>query len=278
VVDKPECATGQHAEWSSRREEWQCISDDPVTPTDPTDVDDIVKPVPRGGNFWKWRQGWTLFGTKIGSPDKAGSVAYTLMRWEAFESAKQYGGMDDTAAWAWVNSRKYDKKPALRVQVANVVLCCGWNDATAGTYGYCGPIAIANKVCPATMENHPGPHGRAIRPLPQHTDQIARLKAGKAAARVVTIGNPGSAGDGSSHTAQGAPGGQLPTIWCPRFNREVLWTSGGLTFTTEGLDAAGTALPPQWVLDRGVEDYSDSGLTGFGECDVPYAQGTEWTP
>ncbi len=227
------CAPGQHREGTGK--DAHCV-DDAVKP-DPKDIDDIVKPVPIGGAFYKVKYGdWPGWGTAGGSnltnPSKGFAVAVMYIRREMFEAAKERGGLSDAAAWAWVNTAIGGSKVIHAANLAlDIMLCSAFNDACYGTWGYCGTIAHQHGRC-KNITNHPGPQGRAIQYEKKHPDNIARFKQGQVAARYCTIGSAGQAGDGLSKNASGKTG-HYPQLWIPMLDRERLWATGGNGFPTQ---------------------------------------------
>jgi hypothetical protein len=102
--------------------------------------------------------------------------------------------------------------------------------------------------------------------LPQHPDNLQRLRDGLGLARNIRIGEAGETSSALGVNAELREGFEL--LWMPRMNREVLWDSGGTVLTTEGEEwfdgtSAGN-LPPPWVMARGIEDYSNSGHEEWG--------------
>lgn len=252
VYVPPVCQEGQHWDLASL----QCVADD--------DIDPWIKDFPEGNAFYKMRAGEILGWALAGRHNKA--ITQNMLARELLLAAKLHGGMDGEHALAWATARR--KNQALTNQIYNAILCAWFNDYTCGTWGYCGGPAIAAGRCPASMRNHPGEHGRAIRPLKQHADNVLRLRAHLPAARVVSILSEGDAGNGRSRAiAKANPGGNTsyPTLWLPGIDRLRLWNSGGtdLAFLPE------QANPPDFVK---VTDLSGSTLTrygcGYGERDA----------
>lgn len=235
--------------------------DPPTDPEEPGNIDDLIKVVPVGRAFYKVKQGDVFLGKKgVSSGNYANGIgiAHWLLRREGFEAAKQYGSMTDAQAWAWVNTNlPHGRLSAWNGPVRatlDLILCSAANDATAGTWGYKGKNHFPND----TDVNHAGPHGRAIRLLPQHPDQIARLRDGQALARFVSIKAPANAGDASSTNVSGETG-KLPTLWMTELDRRLLWESKMKTVepspeTWE--DGSPVSSPPPWIWSRGIDDLS----------------------
>lgn len=261
------CPPGQHKEGAGASE--HCVTDAP----DPGDVDDLVKPVPIGGAFYRVKKGdWPGYGTSgtsnLTNANKGFAVAVWYIRRELYEAARERGGLSDQAAWAWVNNAVGGSRVISPANKAlDVILCSAFNDACYGTWGYCGDIAIQKGRCPSSMRNHPGPHGRAIRFLTDHAPNISRFKSGDVAARYAGIGNAGSAGDGTSDNKTGKKG-YYPELWIPKLDRERLWATGGGDFpqqievepTPENWDdSSPMSSPPPFIMRGGeILDFSGS--------------------
>lgn len=255
IFTPPVCPKDKHLDTKTL----QCVDDD--------DIDPWIKDFPEGNSFYQMKggdiMGWALSGRHNHA------VTQNLLARELLLAAKLHGGMDGTQALAWATARR--KNQTLTNELYNAIMCCAFNDYTGGTYGYCGDVAIEAGRCPASMRNHPGEHGRAIRPLQQHADNVLRLRAGLPAARVVAILTPAAKGNGKGVAVASAnPGGKTsyPTLWMPGVDRERLWSSGG----TELVFLPEQANPPEFVWARGILDLSGSTLTkygcGYGEREV----------
>lgn len=237
---------------------------DPVTlacvPNDePIDIDDYIKDYPEGNSFYQMKQGQILGWGLSGRHDDA--ISQMLLARELALAAHEFGGMNMTAAIKWGRDRS--KNTTLTNKIYNAILCAAINDGCYGTWGYCGDSAIANGVCPASMRNHPGEHGRAIRPLTQHADNLSRLREGLPMARTVAILTAAQKGNGKGNpVAPAQPGGDdsYPLLWMPGIDRARLFSSNGtvLEFLTE------QANPPDEIMDRGITDYSGSTLSAYG--------------
>jgi hypothetical protein len=264
IVTPPDlsCPPGQH------RERDACVADE-VKPN-PSDIDDLIKTVPIGGHFYRVKYGdWPGYGSaKIATnPAQGLGIATMLVRREAFEAAKEFGGLSDEAAWIWVNNIMGGSKViSPGNKTLNVILCSAFNDACYGTWGYCGDIAIQKGKCPAVQRNHPGPHGRAIRLLKQHPDNIARVKQGQGVARYVTVGTAANAGDGSSANKTGRKPQVYPQLWMPKLDRARLWATGANGFPQNieieaspetWDDSSPQSSPPPFIMRGGeILDYS----------------------
>lgn len=235
----------------------RCIADSP----DPGDFADWIRNFPTDGAFYQVKQGDFPGWATSGMQPK--SVVQNMFGSALMLAAREFGGLNNAASLAWANARR--KSQAATNMLYNAMVCGAWNDMLYGTYGYCGPKGVAAKDCAPTARNHPGKHGRAIRFLKQHANNLARLEQGLAPARTVGLGSPANAGDAKSK-AQGSasPGGKTsyPLLWLPGLDRQRLWESDGqdIRFNPE------LALPPDFIWDRGVENLSDANLQAYG-CD-----------
>lgn len=258
------CPEGQHRVFLfGGAPEGVCIPDNP---NDPFDIDDYIKDYPEDGAIYQMRQGeilgWGIAGKKL----KA--ITQNVLGRALFLAARQYGGLDDAAALAWANARRVNQ--ALTNKIYNAILCCAWNDILYGTWGYCGNKAIQDGRCRASERNHAGEHGRAIRPLTQHANNIERLRQGLNPARVVSLGTPANAGDGRSNpVAKAQPGGDnsYPAFYLPGIDRKHLWDTNGasIRFDTD------RALPPDQIWDRGFDNVANAMLPAWGCNSGDYA-------
>lgn len=242
--DNPDaCPVGQI--WSPTEKKCVPIIFEP--PVEPGNVDDIIKDFPEGGNFYQIRQG-DIMGWGLGPGQHWNAVTYRLLSRELFLAARE-AGLDDSEALAFAAQHRGRQKN--QNELYKAIVCAAMNDYAYGTWGYDGKI------------NHPGPHGRAIRLLTQHADNAGRLRAGLNMARTVSIKSPNDKGKANSNPVKAAtPGGDntYPLIWMPKTNRALLWSSKGATLQMD----PEFANPPNWVTDRGVQDFSGSTLTKYG--------------
>jgi hypothetical protein len=231
-----------------------CVDDRP----DPADVDDIIDVVPRGAHFYQVKKGDIFLGTHTSTSSSQGhNIAWMAYRRECFEAAKEFGGLGDEGAWAWVNAIPSSMGQSGKTH--DIILCGAFNDACYGTWGYCGTPGIQAGRCRASEVNRAGPHGRAIRLLPQHPDNIARVRAGKVVARYVQLGTPANAGDARSINKSGQKG-KFPALWIPKLNRRALWESHGSEIEAADEawdDSSPVSSPPPWIMRGGeILDYS----------------------
>lgn len=263
----PRCVPETCPPGHSRNEYGECVAivvppPPPKTDDDDIDVDDYIRDYPEDGAFYQHKQG-EILGWGLGGKNLK-AITQNMLGRALFLAAREYGGLDDAAALAWANARRKNQK--LTNKLYNAIVCCAWNDWVYGTYGYCGQKAIDAGRCPASMRNHAGQHGRAIRPLTQHADNLSRMRQKLAPARTVSMGTPENAGDGRSNPVAAAqPGGNntYPAYWLPGILRRNLWESDGkeLEFDSD------RAVPPDAIWNRGVEDYSGSQIPTYG-CNV----------
>ncbi len=229
---------------------------DDFDPAEPPsgDLDDFLNVVPQGDHFYAVKYGDTFLGTKTSTSAGQGhDIAWMLYQRECWEAAKQYGGLDDADAWAWVNT--ISKSMNQSGQVYKILLCSAFNDACYATWGYCGPKGVASGRCAKVYDhNPPGPQGRTIQLLKKHPNQFVRIKQGKNVARFCTIGSPANAGDGTAKNASGMKG-YYPQLWCPKLDRQLLWDTHGaeIEITPETWeDGSSRSVPPPWIMKGDV--------------------------
>lgn len=229
------------------------------TPADDDDVDDYIKDFPEGNSFYQIKYGDIIGYGLSGLQTRA--VTQNMLARELALAARDHLGMDNVQALAWANARR--RNTALTNQIYNAISCNSENDYAYGTWGYCGDVAIDKGRCPSSMRNRPGPHGRAIRPLPQHADNLMRLRSGLGLARVVAILSSAQKGNGLGNAVSSAqPGGKnsFPLLWLPGVDRATLASSNGKTLNF----LADQAHPPDFIMAREVMDYSGTTKTRFG--------------
>jgi hypothetical protein len=255
--DPEECPVGQFRGTDGVCRAFTIIDDfDPPT-NPPGNIDDLINVVPQGDHFYAVKYGDIFLGSKTSTTATQGhNICWMLYRRECFEAAKEFGGMDDGDAWAWVNAIPSSMGQAGKVH--SILLCSAYNDACFGTWGYCGDKAVQLGTCSKAL-NRAGPHGRAIQLLKKHPNNLARIKQGKAVARYCTIGSPQNAGDGRSKNTSGQKG-YYPALWCPKLDRQRLFASHGaeIDVTPETWeDGSPRSSPPPWVMmDNTVLDFS----------------------
>lgn len=231
----------------------------PDAPTD--DVDDIVKPVPVGGNFYQVRKGDIFLGTKIssGGAGKGLSICYMALRRAAFDSCVLVGGMSSDEAWAYVNSHASiigHEIKSLRPYL-DILTCSWWNDECYATWKFTYGKASA------------GPQGRALPLNPQNAPNLARLRVHDQPARNITLGKPsdkpsknkpGSAAYGFDNSWR-----SYPLLWISEIDLEKFFNSGFNEITAQGLewdDGSPRSVPPPWVQALGVLDVTGTLVQG----------------
>ena len=226
---------------------------DPVQPPQPPpqtpSLGELIATYPGPGRLYQVVSGDTLGGTH------SGSVARRYLLSAGFLAAKEYGGLGDAAANQF--ARQVGDNTSHRVWAMNVIQCSGWNDWVNGTWGY------------DKDKTTPGPHGRGLRFLPQHPDNIKRLQDGKAPGRNMALRTPADAGKGNAYGVHPELREKHELLWLPAINLKALWESSGTVVTTEGEtwpDGSSKMWPPPWILARGVDDYSGSAIPSSVGC------------
>lgn len=224
-----------------------------VTPFDPTEWEtplDADYPTP--GTLLQLRYGDRLLGNF--SPSNTGSdedgqalrsIAFTTLLTAGFMAAKEFGGLSDEDAREFARDVANDNNN--RIEYVNLIQCSPLNDAVYATYGF-GPKAWES------------PAGRALRLLPYHFNNRDRLMLGLGFRRNMSLG---VSADKNRGTSYGLDPGQrnFAYIWLPKINLQLLWESGGLDVTTQGVtwaDGSNGIMPPPEVLAYGVEDIPES--------------------
>lgn len=227
----------------------------PQAPTEQPEVDDLIKSYPTGGHLYQVRS-----GDMFGGQNSTRSIAYRLLLTEAFLAAKNVGGLDDDDAGAF--ARKVAKSGSRISQMITIIQCAWINDILYGTWGY-GTKSV------------PGPHGRAIRLLPQHPDNEQRLREGLPLARNIRLRTPANKGDGSGLATDPELRETWELLYMPKLNEEELWNSGGTDLTTKGMTwGDGSSMgnvPHPWVMGlrdaEGVGPFRNFADDIFGDED-----------
>ncbi len=202
---------------------------------------DIIDPYPRPATFYPVQKGDTGYG-----------IAYRYLRSAGFLAATKFGKLDAAAANQF--AVQVAKGVQRQVKVWKGIQCNGFNDAAFATYGYKGSSV-------------PGPHGRAIRLLPQHVDILERIAGDQSVLRNMKWRRPKDKGKGGGVGANNSFR-EYETLWLPGCKLKVLWDSDGKTveFGGKWSNGATKLFPPPWILRLGIEfiEGADPGVTDFG--------------
>lgn len=186
------------------------------------------------------------------------SIAYMTLLTAGYMAGKEVGGMSHEEALDFASKVAHDNNN--RIEYIQLIQCSPWNDALYTTYGF-GPKAWES------------PAGRALRFLPQHYDNRARLVRGQAPRRNITLG---SSADKNAGTGTGQKSGErnFSYIWLPKINLQMLWDSDGTEITTQGIqweDGSNGIMPPPQVLAYGVDNVPEAvswGCLGYEASSV----------
>lgn len=214
---------------------------DEPPPADLPDVNDWTDPYPTPGRFYQVKQG-----------DNLSSIARKALLSAGYIAAKEIGELDDAEAQSF--AQKVASSGSRRIKYINIIQCSAWNDALYETYGF------GDKA-------HESPNGRALRLIPQHANNRARLAAGKAPIRNIALGSPADKGKGNRIGVDPAYRQGFEFLWMPAIDLDQLWASDGDLVTPEGLtwdDGTPQTLPPPWAFQLAIEDVSGVTLTEFG--------------
>ncbi len=202
---------------------------DPPKP-DPKAIADLIRDDwPKDGRIFKVSSGYQFLGKP---PGTSKPIVYRAIADKAYRVAKEHGRSND-AALAY--AKQIAGVGSNRLAYFHAIQCDAWNDQLYGTFGY-GPKAM------------PSQHGRAIRLLPQHADNVARMLQGQAPIRSILLRTPNDAGKGNGIAAGGAPKGHFEALWLPEIDGEHMWLTGQIRVFTAG--------PPKLIDDLGMEDAS----------------------
>lgn len=160
--------------------------------------------------------------------------------------------MDDEGAQAF--ARRVANNIGNRVKYINAIQCSGWNDALYGTYGY-GQNAA------------PAPTGRAIRLLPQHPNNLRRLRELRKPIRNIRLGTTNDQGKGNALGVDGSLRGNFELLWLPAIDIKTLWESDGDEVSMDGptwQDGTRATVPPPWVQQLGIEVPAEVNRTDWG--------------
>lgn len=252
-----ECPPGMHFD----EDEGECVDDEDEPAFDP-DFPQIIKPYPAPGNFYQVVQGDQMLGV-----EGTGSVTWRALVEAGIRAAMQFGqlsnagGMTSPAAiWA----KGIANEAALRLAYKDMILCGGWTDRVHATFGWCDADCVAQGNGPG--QNSPGPHGRAVRFLPQHPDNRARLESHQQPIRNMRMLTAASEGKGNGVGAIAALRQKHELLYLPDLDLKALWEERQLRTTAKWPDGGTKALPPKWVLHLGLEDRSGSNLGVVSGC------------
>lgn len=199
-------------------------------------IDDIVNPDwPVPGHFYRVRQG-----------DNGLKVAKRALADAAYRAGKDLHGMTVNDARSFAS--QISGKASLQYAYLDAITCEAWNDATVTTFGY------GNLTRPA-----PGSR-RAIRFVPQHANNVKRLRQGKPALREMHFGTAADHDNGKRRT--GRAGGEFETLYMPGVDLEALGEGELKLGGGKWPDGSSKRHPPKWVLALGVKDRSKSVPTG----------------
>ncbi len=218
-----------------------------VIPIQDPPINDILNDFPTGGAFYQ-----VEFGDQFFHSSTSRSIVKRWLRTEAFTAAQEFGGLDD--AEANIFAKGVAGNASLRVQGLDLIQCAYFNDKAYGTWGY-GSQAQAS------------PHGRAIRLLKQHPNNLRRLRDGKPAGRNIRLRTPADKGKGNALGVQKELRDAFELLWLPELNKETLWESGGTELSTQGVvwpDGSSKMNPPPWIMALDIVDFSDSGFGDWG--------------
>lgn len=270
VPDTPTCPPGQV--WNPATQSCQpggikpADDDDDDVPDAPFDPDfpQIIKPYPAPGNFYQVVTGDQMLGV-----EGTGSVTWRALVEAGIRAAMKHGGLSNAGGMAspaaqW--AKTLANEAALRMQYKDMTLCGGWTDRTNATFGWCDADCVANNAGPG--QNSPGPHGRAIRFLPQHPDNSARLAAHLQPIRNMRMLTAASEGKGNGFGAVAALRKKHELVWLPDLDLEALWNDRQLKTSAKWPDGSSKALPPPWVQQLGLDDRSGSNLGVVSGCGV----------
>jgi len=156
----------------------------------------------------------------------------------AYKAAQEVGGLDQQAAIQFAND--FRSNGTRQANFANDIQCESWNDAVYSTYGFGDKAQRA-------------PSGRAMRLLPQHADNLDRLRNGQRPRRRQRFGKETDRENGIRRTGSGS---KHELLYIPGIDLEVLWNEQRVELGGQWPDGASKANPPTWVLDLGVKDLS----------------------
>ena len=200
------------------------------------------------GTWSETNEDFDIYGNRLRS------IAYTTLLTAGWLAATQFGGLDpDEPGISAAESERRAQEAAEfaqrvayddgnRVEYVQLIQCSPWNDALYATYGY-GPQAWQSPV------------GRALRFLPEHYNNRARIANGQKPRRNISLGTVADKGSGN---AFGMDPDQraFAYLWLPRINLKILWDSNGRDVTTAGTewdDGSSGIMPPPIIAQLGAD-------------------------
>jgi len=211
----------------------------PTPPPPPPPPEDKKLPRPD-----KWTNDYPTPGNLyvVRSGDSMLKIANKALHMAAYRAAQKYTGA--TVAEANAFAKEFAGNAQRQYKYVDAITCESWNDATVTTHGY-GDQA---RKSPAT--------GRAIRLLPKHADNLARLGNNKPPKRLMHRGTPGDRANGVKRSGSGS---SFETLYLPGVSLKAITSQdklklGGGTWP----DGSSKRHPPKWVLELGVKDETGS--------------------
>lgn len=201
---------------------------DPDEPPPPPKVpaDWIRDDYPKSGRIFQVSPGWIFLGTG------QKRIAFQAIADKAYTVAREHG-QSHAEALAYASDRA--NVGSNRLAYFRGIQCEPFNDKLYATYGY-GEQAM------------PAPSGRAIRLLPQHADNRARMINGQPLIRSIRLRTPNDQDKGNGTAAPGAPSGHFEALWLPEIDGEHLWLTGQVRTLGGG--------PPKVITDLGWDNRS----------------------
>jgi len=185
-----------------------------------------------------WPTPWKFYQVRGSDNQSMLRIASRSLYKAAFEAAKQVGGLSDADADLFAEG--FRSNGTRQANFVNDIQCESWNDAVYSTFGF------GNKAQRA-------PSGRAMRLLPQHADNLDRLRNGQRPHRRQRYGKETDRENGIRRTGSGS---KHELLYIPGINLEVLWNEQRVELGGQWPDGASKANPSTWVLDLGVKDLS----------------------
>lgn len=197
-------------------------------PKVPPDLPSILDPYPTSGGAYQIVQGDMLLGNT-----QQGGIAHRAIAQDVFLLGQQRG-MTNQAALQLASTIA----AKARARYVSEIQGDWFNDRQYGTYGY-GPNAMPSSIT-----------GRALRLLPIHADNRARMINGEQPIRSIKLSTPNNKGQGTGTKAPGAPGGNLELIVLPPYDVAKLVDLDVLQVDRNW--------HPKWLRDLGWIDMSNA--------------------